>query len=123
MKVIDISNFRKKTNDQTPSILIIDDNENVCDVIRNEFKKHGYDIFVILESEALRQVIETKNIKVIIIDVNTPWINIDDLCRVLNRHESYKNIPIITTKSKDESFNINDLIESVTEIINDKDLG
>lgn len=141
-KVVDLGSFKKMRNREEPTtILIIDDDPTIRGALKRVFEKEGYDVAAVNDGTDLKNILETKELRLMIIDVGLPWVDGLELCALFRRHNSYKNIPIIIISAygTDEDirkglaagcdtyfvkpFNIDELIASVSSMLTLKEGG
>ncbi len=85
----------------TKKILIVDDDVNICELLRLYLTKENYDTNVCNDGEtALKMAIEDKP-DLILLDIMLPKLDGWQVCRAI-RKES--NVPIIMTTAKGETF-------------------
>ena len=54
------------------SILVVDDDDEVRDTLREYFEHCGFDVYVAPDGDAMRKVVTTRSIDVVLMDVNLP---------------------------------------------------
>lgn len=81
----------------TNTILIVDDEKEICDLIGIYLKNQGYDILKSEDGLQALNMLETNNIDLIILDIMMPNLNGIDTCMKIR--EQY-NIPIIMLSAK-----------------------
>ena len=47
------------------------------------------------KSQELVNFLETQPIEIILLDINLPWVNGFELCKLLKEHNDLKNVPIV----------------------------
>ena len=87
------------------SVLVVEDEEDIMEVIRFNLEKEGYEVNHALSGEKALQLIEKKLPTLVLLDLMLPGINGLDLCRILKQNDRTKGIPVImlTAKSEDTS--------------------
>lgn len=78
---------------QRHSILVVDDELLIRDLLYDFFKDHGWDISIAENGEKALEVMESKNIDLVLSDVKMPEMDGLDLSRKLR--ESYPKIPVV----------------------------
>ncbi len=82
-------------------ILIVDDDVNICELLRLYLSKEGFDTLVCNDGEsALRLAIDAKP-DLVLLDIMLPKLDGWQVCRGIRRES---NVPIIMTTAKGETF-------------------
>jgi DNA-binding NtrC family response regulator len=89
----------------TDKILIIDDEPNNLDVLRNCLTEAGFKVSVVDTGETALQLIEHIKPNLILLDVIMPGMDGFETCRRLKNDEVTKDIPIIFITAKTETAN------------------
>ena len=86
---------------QKEKILIVDDDKNICDLLRMYLEKEGY--AVVMEHNGIDAVntFNTENPDLVLLDIMLPQLDGWQVCREI-RKTSEK--PIIMVTAKDETF-------------------
>ena len=71
-------------------VLIIDDEEIVCDLLKNELSENGYLCTIALNASAAFKILETDKFEIVLLDIRLPGISGMDILREirLNHHNS-----------------------------------
>ena len=88
------------------SVLVVEDEEDIMEVIRFNLEKEGYEVNQALSGEKALQVIENNLPSLILLDLMLPGINGLDLCRIFKQNERTKAIPVIMLTAKSEDADI-----------------
>ena len=88
------------------SILVVEDEEDIMEVIRFNLEKEGYEVNHALSGEKALQVIENNLPSLVLLDLMLPGINGLDLCRILKQNDRTKAIPVIMLTAKSEDADI-----------------
>jgi len=83
-----------KTNNNF-NILIVDDEKFNIELAAVYLKEEGYKISFALNAKAALETIYTKNISLILLDINMPKTDGFEVCRILKEDLKTKDIPII----------------------------
>jgi len=83
--------------ENTPKILIVEDNKELSDLVARAFKKEGYRVSKAGDGRAMMRAIENERIDLIVLDVMLPGEDGLTLCRNL-RATSQKPVIIISAK-------------------------
>lgn len=74
-------------------ILLVEDEFRLAEILKKQFEAHGFDVEIASDGYIGKQLVESKNYNLIILDINLPLINGYDLCREIRKTNS--RIPII----------------------------
>ena len=88
------------------SVLVVEDEEDIMEVIRFNLEKEGYEVNQALSGEKALQVIENNLPSLILLDLMLPGINGLDLCRIFKQNDRTKAIPVIMLTAKSEDADI-----------------
>jgi len=83
-------------NDETgfskPKVLVIDDEENVCELITLYFEKAGYDVVCAGEGNEGMEMVRSEKPSIVILDLMLPGMDGLDVCKEIRK---FSNIPLI----------------------------
>ena len=88
------------------SVLVVEDEEDIMEVIRFNLEKEGYEVHQALSGEKALQVIENNLPCLVLLDLMLPGINGLDLCRIFKQNDRTKAIPVIMLTAKSEDADI-----------------
>ena len=88
------------------SVLVVEDEEDIMEVIRFNLEKEGYEVNQALSGEKALQVIENNLPNLVLLDLMLPGINGLDLCRIFKQNDRTKAIPVIMLTAKSEDADI-----------------
>ena len=88
------------------SVLVVEDEEDIMEVIRFNLEKEGYEVHQALSGEKALQVIENNLPSLVLLDLMLPGINGLDLCRLFKQNDRTKAIPVIMLTAKSEDADI-----------------
>lgn len=105
-KVVSLSDFRElRQKIDTRSILVVDDDEIMRSALKRILENEGYKVVMAVDGLELSKILETTRLDMILLDVNLPWVDGYELCRLIKDHHSLKEVPLILVsarKSKDD---------------------
>jgi DNA-binding response OmpR family regulator len=81
-------------------ILIIDDDEAICSMLRTFFEAAGYEVETWLSSINLFQQLETVRADIILLDVMMSWVDGYRVCNMLKAHPKTKDIPVLMISAR-----------------------
>ena len=82
-------------------ILIVDDDKNICELLRLYLEKEGYETAMAPDGESALAVFEEKQFDLVLLDVMMPRVDGWETCR---RIRAKGNTPIIMLTAKGETF-------------------
>ncbi|MDP4133472.1 MAG: response regulator transcription factor [Bacillota bacterium] len=82
-------------------ILIVDDDHNICELIRLNLSKEGYDSAIAYDGEAAINKFRTEMPDLVVLDLMLPKIDGMQVCREIRKTS---NVPIIMLTAKGEIF-------------------
>ena len=88
------------------SVLVVEDEEDIMEVIRFNLEKEGYEVNKALSGEKALQMIENNLPSLVLLDLMLPGINGLDLCRIFKQNDRTKAIPVIMLTAKSEDADI-----------------
>jgi CheY-like chemotaxis protein len=93
------------------TILVTDDNVLENAIIRNYLYNERYNIVSALNGREALELIESRNIDLILLDMVMPVMDGYEFMREFTKTPYYKQIPIIVTSSLDDTQNIEKILE------------
>ncbi len=82
----------------TKSILLIEDEENIADMLRGFFERDGFRFFHAPDGEDGLRRLKTREVSAILLDLNLPGMDGVDVCRKIR---ATSNVPIIMLTARD----------------------
>lgn len=80
-------------------ILIVDDDKNICELLRLYLEKEGYAVTQAYDGEAAFEAFEREKPNLVLLDVMMPKMDGWEVCRTLRR---YSQVPIIMLTARSE---------------------
>ena len=78
-----------------PKILIIEDDKNICDLLKINLELEGYEVFVSFNGkDGLKKIYQEKP-DLVLLDLLLPGVDGWEICKQLRSDEQTKKIPII----------------------------
>lgn len=100
-KVVSLSEFRTMKQDiSNPAILVVDDEEIMRNAIKRILESQEYRVVVAEDGIALSTAIDENKFSLILLDVNLPWVDGYELCRLLKANVSLRHIPLILISAR-----------------------
>ena len=82
-------------------ILIVDDDRNICELLRLYLEKEGYETLLAHDGETAVSMHDSNDIDLVLLDVMMPRVDGWEACR---RMRAKKDTPIIMLTAKGETF-------------------
>ncbi len=100
-KVVSLTDFRelRKAID-TKSILVVDDDEVMRNALKRILESEGFKVIVASDGLELSKVLESSRFDMILLDVNLPWVDGYELCRLVKNHYALKEVPLILVSAR-----------------------
>jgi twitching motility two-component system response regulator PilG len=92
-----------KSQDQK-TVLIVDDSPTVRKLVAITLEKRGYKVVAAFDGVAAIKEIAAHNPSLILMDVNMPRLDGYQLCKLVKKHETTCNIPVLMLTGKDGMF-------------------
>lgn len=86
------------------SILIVDDEVHIVELIKYNLESNGYKTYAAYDGGEALKIVDENEIDLIILDLMLPVIDGIEVCKTLKRRESKANIPIIMLTAKGDEF-------------------
>ncbi|NTV97595.1 MAG: response regulator transcription factor [Chlorobiaceae bacterium] len=87
-----------------PSILIVEDDENLLNLLGYNLEKAGFTCHRCSSGEEGLNELSRKNIDLVLLDVMLPGIDGFEVCRRIRQHQLYRDIPVIMLTAKGEEI-------------------
>jgi twitching motility two-component system response regulator PilG len=99
-----ISGYGQKQDEERPLIACIDDSQTVQNSVKMTLESNGYEVINLLKpAQAMTKLIRTHP-TLILLDISMPDINGYELCQLLRKSPSLKQVPILMLSSRDGLF-------------------
>lgn len=106
-KVVSLSDFRNlKQTIETRSILVVDDDEIMRNALKRILEASGYKVLLASDGLELSKILEVNRLDLVLLDVNLPWVDGYELCRLLKSHHSLSKVPLIFVSARKEEEDI-----------------
>jgi two-component system aerobic respiration control protein ArcA len=100
-KVVSLSDFRElRQKIDTRTILVVDDDEIMRSALKRILENEGYKVLLAVDGLELSKVLETTRLDMILLDVNLPWVDGYELCRLIKDHHSLKEVPLVLVSAR-----------------------
>lgn len=100
-KVVSLADFREmRQNIETRSILVVDDDEIMRNALKRILENEGYKVLLAVDGLELSKILETTRLDLILLDVNLPWVDGYELCRLIKDHHALKDVPLVLVSAR-----------------------
>lgn len=100
-KVVSLNDFRELQKAiETRSILVVDDDEIMRNGLKRILEAEGYKVLVASDGMELSKILENSRFDMILLDVNLPWVDGYELCRLIKGNIQLKEIPIVMVSAR-----------------------
>ena len=100
-KVVSLSEFRGlKKEEQVKNILVVDDDEIMRNALKRILENEGFNVQLAMDGMELSKIIDSASLDLILLDVNLPWVDGYEICRIVKEHQTLKNVPLIFVSAR-----------------------
>lgn len=100
-KVVSLSDFRElRQKVDIRTILVVDDDEVMRSALKRILETEGYKVMLAVDGLELSKILETTRLDLILLDVNLPWVNGYELCRIIKDHHALREVPLILVSAR-----------------------
>lgn len=100
-KVVSLADFRELNETiVVRSILVVDDDEVMRNALKRILENEGYNVLLAVDGLEYSRLVENSHIDLIIMDVNLPWVDGYDLCRITKTQSRLKDVPVIMVSAR-----------------------
>lgn len=100
-KVVSLSDFRElKGGHEIKSILVVDDDEVMRSALKRILEGEGYNVVMAEDGLELSKILETNRLDMILLDVNLPWVDGYELCRLIKDNGNLSEVPLILVSAR-----------------------
>lgn len=106
-KIVSLDDFRglRKAGDQK-TILVVDDEEIMRNALKRILESEGYKVLLAGDGLELSRVLETTKLDMILLDINLPWVDGYELCRLIKGKSHLKEMPLIFVTARKGSDDV-----------------
>lgn len=98
---------RKSDNSHKPLVLIVEDEQFLCELMVKKIKESGCEVEGIFDGEAALKFLENKIPDLILLDILLPGIDGFEVLRRIKRDERFQRIPVVMISNLGEAKDIN----------------
>lgn len=100
-KVVNLADFRElRAAIDTRTVLVVDDDEIMRSALKRILDGEGYKVILAEDGLELSKVLETTRLDMVLLDVNLPWVDGYELCRLIKSHPNFKGVPLIMVSAR-----------------------
>lgn len=100
-KVVSLADFRElRQKIDTRTILVVDDDEIMRSALKRILENENYKVMMAVDGLELSKILETTRLDLILLDVNLPWVDGYELCRLIKDHHALKDIPLVLVSAR-----------------------
>ena len=94
---------RRMSDSKLPSILVVDDNHDNADIIRDYLEARGYPISVAYDGDEAIKIFEREKPSIILLDVMMPGRDGWEVCRMMKQHPTLgRSVRVVMVTALDE---------------------
>ena len=86
------------------TILVVDDEPDIVEIIRYNLEKSGYNVIVAVDGPIALNKARDESPDLIVLDLMLPGLEGTDVCRILKQDERTRAIPILMQTAKSEEI-------------------
>lgn len=99
--VVNLADFRElRKSPEMRTILVVDDEEVMRNALKRILEREGFRVLLAEDGVELSKFLETGRMDMILLDVNLPWVDGFELCRMIKDHTSLSQVPLILLSAR-----------------------
>lgn len=100
-KVVSLNEFRDlKSEIELGTILVVDDEEIQRNGLKRILTSEGFNVVLANDGLELAKHIENTRFDLILLDVNLPWVDGYELCRMIKNHPTTHKVPVVFVSAR-----------------------
>lgn len=100
-KVVSLTDFRElKKSIDSKCILVVDDDEVMRSALKRILEAENYKVILAEDGLELSKILENTRLDLIMLDVNLPWVDGYELCRIIKDHHSLNGVPVVMISAR-----------------------
>jgi two-component system aerobic respiration control protein ArcA len=100
-KVVSLNEFRDLNREiELGTILVVDDEEIQRNGLKRILTSEGFQVVLASDGLELAKHIENTRFDLILLDVNLPWVDGYELCRMIKSHPSTAKVPVVFVSAR-----------------------
>jgi len=106
-KVVNLSTYRELNQAiNAKTILVVDDEDIMVKSMNRMLSKDGYRVLTAQDGTEFSKVIESTRLDLILLDVNMPWVNGYEICKLVKDHPKHRDVPLFFVSARDTDDDI-----------------
>ena len=95
-QVVSLHDFRSfKQDEKQKNILVVDDDDVMRNALKRVLENNGYGVKLAEDGVQLSIVLESIEPDLILLDVNLPWVDGNELCHLIRSHQFLHSTPVV----------------------------
>lgn len=95
-QVVHLDDFRNLLSEEvTHKVVVVDDDESVRNGLKRLLEREGYQTLVAQDGMELARHIESNHLDMIFLDVDLPWVNGLELCKLIKSNPTLNKVPVV----------------------------
>lgn len=100
-KVVNLADFRQlKAAIDIRKVLVVDDDEVMRNALKRILEAENFNVLLAEDGLELSKVLETTRLDLVLLDVNLPWVDGYELCKLIKNHHALKQVPLILVSGR-----------------------
>ncbi len=106
-KVVNLSTYRELNKSiKAKTVLVVDDEDIMVSAMYRMLSKDGYRVLTAQDGTEFSKVIESTRLDLILLDVNMPWVNGYEICKLVKQHPKHRDVPLFFVSARDTDEDI-----------------
>lgn len=106
-KVVSLADYRDlQRRTEIRTILVVDDDEIMRNAMKRILENDGYKVILAIDGLELSKILESSTLDLILLDVNLPWVDGYELCRLIKEHNTLRNVPLVLVSARKSQADI-----------------
>jgi DNA-binding response OmpR family regulator len=100
-KVVQLNDFRDlKRGQDSRTVLVVDDDEIMRNAMKRILEPHGFNVLLAEDGVEFAKILETTPLDLILLDINLPWVDGYELCRLVKENSSLRDVPLLLVSAR-----------------------
>lgn len=82
-----------------PTVLIVDDEFGLAEMLRDMLREHGYEVVLAINGRLALEVLGEQRVDIVLTDLMMPVMDGEELAAAMRKSETYRDTPIILMTS------------------------
>ncbi|MDB5095915.1 MAG: diguanylate cyclase protein [Cyanobacteria bacterium RYN_339] len=89
--------------DKKRSVLLVEDNPDTVEFLSRRLVDEGYDVMIARNGRDALRIATAELPSAVVLDINLPLLNGDEVCRELRKHDATSRMPIVFVTAETET--------------------